>query len=149
MIREDKFLISRKPYAVNLASLREVDRDPDKAWGWYSADAVWFRRRTTGYGSDRQTVTVACIGTLRTIIDDPAPTSAEEFLRRYDDGRYGGDCEGRWDGESYWGNRVTLAEQERHLKILRPMLASYPAIPAGFDGWWTFQPARKTSGAAS
>jgi hypothetical protein len=27
---------------------------------------------------------------------------------------------------------------EQHLKILRPMLANYPALPDGYDGWWRF-----------
>ncbi|MFH8804090.1 hypothetical protein ACH4F6_31630 [Streptomyces sp. NPDC017936] len=133
MIREDRFLISRKPYAVDLASFRRSERDPDKSWAWYSIDAVWFRRR--------RSETVACIGNLRDIIDDPTPTTAEEFLRRFTDGRYGGDCHGRWDGDSYWGTG-TLADQEQNLAILRPMLANYPAIPDGYDGWWTFQPQR-------
>lgn len=129
MIREDKFLISRRPYAVDLTSFRRSERDPGKTWAWYMVDAVWFR--------GRKTAPVACIGTLRTIIDDPAPTDAREFLERYTDGRYGGDCIGRWDGESYWGN-VTLEQQEQHLAVLRPMLAAYPALPAGWDGWWRF-----------
>ena len=130
MIREDKFLISRKPFAVNLDSFRRRERQASNTWAWYAVDAVWFR------GTKDQPV--ACIGDLHTLIDDPEPTTAREFLERYDDGRYGGNCAGRWDGESYWGN-VTLDVQERHLAILRPMLANYPAIPAGYDGWWTFQ----------
>ena len=131
MIRETRFLISRKPYAVDLTSLRS-DED-----GFTYIDAVWFRRKTRGYGSSKQTVTVACIGNLHTI-QRPVPVDAVEFLTRYTDGRYGGDCHGRWDGTGYWG-----AEEpdvvEQHLAILRPMLANYPALPDGYDGWWTFQ----------
>lgn len=143
MIREPRFLISRKPYAVDFASLRtsESGRDPDKAWAWYTVNALWFRRKTTGWGTGKRTVTVACIGTLRTTIDDPAPADAREFLERYTDGRYGGDCQGRWDGTGYWGAEIPDV-QEQHLAILRPMLANYPALPAGYDGWWTFQGAR-------
>lgn len=122
MIREDRFLISRKPYAVDLSTLRTEH-------GWSTVDAAWFRRK--------QGVTVSCIGNLHTI-QDPAPADAAEFLRRYDDGRYGGHCEGRWDGDGYWGN-VTLAVQEQHLAVLRPMLANCPAIPPGYDGWWRFR----------
>ncbi|MFJ7998971.1 hypothetical protein ACIQ7D_17745 [Streptomyces sp. NPDC096310] len=122
MICEDRFLISRKPYAVALHSFRTDDC-------WSYIDAVWFRRT--------KTTPVACIGELRTI-QRPVPANAEGFLQRYSDGRYGGDCRGRWDGTSYWGN-VPLEQQERHLGILRPMLANYPAIPPGYDGWWTFQ----------
>jgi hypothetical protein len=133
VIRETKFLISRKPYAVDLASFRRTERQPGNTWAWYTINAVWFR--------GRKTEPVACIGDLHTLIDDPEPTDAREFLERYTDGRYGGDCHGRWDGTSHWGN-VTLEQQEQHLAILRPMLANYPALPDGYDGWWTFQPPR-------
>ncbi|MGW7658499.1 hypothetical protein ACWGJ7_42635, partial [Streptomyces tendae] len=120
MIREDKFLISRRPYAVDLSSLRRLEREPDKTWAWYMVNAVWFR--------GRKTEPVACIGTLRTIIGDPAPADARAFLERYTDGRYGGDCEGRWDGENYWGAQKPEV-MEQHLALLRPTLASYPVIP--------------------
>lgn len=129
MIREDRFLISRKPYAVDLSSLQRSERDPGKTWAWYTVDAVWFR------GTKNKPF--ACVGSLRTIIDDPAPATAEEFLSRYTDGRYGGDCHGRWDGEKYWGAQKPF-EIDLHLSLLEPMLANYPAVPDGFDGWWTF-----------
>jgi len=131
VIREDRFLISHKPYAVDLTSLRNTNHEPGGRY-WGVIDAVWFRRRNG--------VTVACIGDLWDN-QNTAPADAREFLARHDDGRYGGDCAGRWDGKSYWGN-VTLDQQERHLAILRPMLANYPAIPPGYDGWWTFQERR-------
>ncbi|MGW0904965.1 hypothetical protein [Streptomyces sp. NPDC002853] len=134
MIREDKFLISRKPYAVDLNSLRTQEHTRQDGSHYYSGrvNAVWFRRR--------QGVTVACVGTLWDF-QDQRPVTGRQFLQQHDDGRYGGDCIGRWDGESYWGN-VPLTVQEQHLAILRPMLANYPAIPDGYDGWWTFQPAK-------
>ena len=136
MIREDRFLISRKPYAVDLTSLRGSRTDTPKGRNEYyfggRIDAVWFRRR--------QGVTVACIGELWDL-QHPEPADAVQFLEQHADGRHGGDCHGRWDGDSYWGN-VTLAQQEQHLTILRPMLANYPALPPSFDGWWTFQTSR-------
>ncbi|WP_030169055.1 hypothetical protein [Streptomyces sp. NRRL S-813] len=128
MIREDRFLISRKPYAVDLSSLR-LREDTETGWFDGRMTAVWFRRK--------QRVTVACIGTLWDH-QKPAPADALEFLARHDDGRYGGNCLGRWDGTGYWGAEVPDV-QEQHLAILRPMLANFPAIPPGYDGWWTFQ----------
>lgn len=122
MIREERMLISKRPYAVNLLTLFTNDR------GGAEMDAVWFRRRSG--------VTVACVGILWDY-QSPSPTTAYEFLRRHDDGRYGGDCRGRWDGERYWGAQEPEVIQE-HLDLLRPMLEAYPGVPNGYDGWWRF-----------
>jgi hypothetical protein len=135
VIREGRFVLSRRPYAVDLGSLHIEAHQatyPDGTVGHTTyhgrIGAVWYRRR--------RGVTVACIGTLwdiqRAEITDPL-----EWLAAHDDGRYGGDCEGRWDGAAYWGN-VPLAVQEQHLAVLRPMLDNYPTIPAGHSGWWRF-----------
>ena len=136
MRREDRFVMSHRPYAVDLSSLRIEVCEPFGAmtephyWGYINA--VWFRRRNS--------VTAACIGELRDL-QDVRPASGREFVERYTDGRYGGDCWGRWDGERYWGAQEPEVIAE-HLDLLRPMLANYPQIPAGHDGWWTFQEAR-------
>jgi hypothetical protein len=127
MIREDRFLISRRLYAVDLSSMTV---GAPSALGWCSVriNAAWFRRR--------RGVTVACVGNLRESLR-PAPKTAAEFVERAADGRWGGHCEGRWDGENYWGaQKPDVIEQ--HLALLKPMLANYPNIPAGFDGWWRF-----------
>ena len=130
MIREDRFLISRKPYAVDLGSLRVTHigaAHDGRTLATARINAVWFRRRNG--------VTVACVGHLWDIQSPPADAST--FLAAHTDGRYGGRCEGRWDGTGYWGEEVP-ALQARHLELLRPMLAGYPAIPAGYSGWWRF-----------
>lgn len=121
MIHDDRFLISRRLYAVDLNSLCVTEH-------MVTLGAVWFRRRNGA--------TVACIGHLWDI-QHPAPADAAEFLQRHDDGRYGGTCEGRWDGERYWGAQEP-AVMEQHLNLLRPMLTNYPTIPASHDGWWRF-----------
>jgi hypothetical protein len=139
VIRETKFLISRKPYAIDLNSLRVGD---PTAHGhhWAMVNAVWFRRHSKGHGEDRRIITVACIGTLRNLQDEK-PADAHAFLAAHTDGRYGGDCQGRWDGTGYWGSEIPDV-QAQHLAILRPMLANYPAVPPGYDGWYTFQEGR-------
>jgi hypothetical protein len=131
VIREDRFLISRRPYAVALSSLRTEEHDRQGGGHYYTGriNAVWYRRR--------RGVTVACVGTLWDFQDD-LPADGLEFLARHDDGRYGGDCEGRWDGENYWGAQKPT-EIEAHIAVLRPMLAAYPMIPSGYDGWWRFE----------
>lgn len=129
MYREDEFVLSHRPYAVDLAALRwHGTRHADHITHRGVIPAVWFRRR--------QRVTVACIGELWDY--QPERTDdARVFLARHGDGRYGGDCQGRWDGSRYWGAQEP-EEMARHLAVLRPMLAGYPAVPEGFDGWWRF-----------
>lgn len=133
MIRTDKFRITARPYAVDLSSLRVTARSRSESeQDLYSValTAVWFRRRNGR--------TVACIGQLWDYMRDPAPTTAVEALQRMDDGRYGGDCQGRWSGEGYWGAESPDLVAE-HLAILRPMLENFPDAPPGYDGWWTFR----------
>lgn len=131
MIREDRFVISRKPFAVDLGTLRTVDRVRDNGSHYYEGriNAVWFRRR--------RGETVACIGELWDFQDGLPTSDPLQFLAQHTDGRHGGDCHGRWDGASYWGGG-TLETQAKHLAILQPMLANCPEIPAGHDGWWRF-----------
>jgi hypothetical protein len=134
MIREDHFLISRKPFAIDLATVTGSQQPRGDLTAFSgSANALWFRRKDG--------VTRACIGSLGLWshylpapldLDDPHAILAADL-----DGRYGGDCHGRWDGTSHWGN-VTLEQQAQHLAILRPMLANNPEIPDGYDGWWRF-----------
>lgn len=136
MIRQAKFRISARPYAVDLASFKVITRIGETAVGnQVTFDAVWFRRR--------RGVTVACIGQLREYVSLGADLysgdvrSAENALMAVDDGRYGGDCLGRWDGRGYWGAESPERAAE-HMAILRPMLENFPEIPRGYDGWWVF-----------
>ncbi|MGI5414276.1 hypothetical protein [Actinomadura luteofluorescens] len=142
MRREDRFVMSHKPYAVDLSTLSGDRRTGYQGREYYSGviRAVWFRRRRrSGNGP---ILTVACIGTLWDS-QDTVPADGRAFLEAHTDGRYGGHTLGRWDGSGYWGseNPDVMAQ---HLEVLRPMLDGYannprnPAIPAGFDGWWTF-----------
>lgn len=134
MIRQARFLISHRLYAVNPDTLTatQVERD-----GWFylsgSVEAVWYRRKDAA--------TRACLGSLRlwshsltapVDLTDPAAVLTADL-----DGRYGGDCHGRWDGERYWGAEAPDVAA-RHLEVLRPMLTDYPALPSGFEGWWRF-----------
>lgn len=138
MIRETKFLISRKPFAINLSTVTLEASEHDGAY-WLSGNcqAVWYRRKAG--------VTRACIGRLHLWAqwrrEKPDLSSPEAMLGNDLDSRYGGDPDGRWDGTGYWGSEIPEV-QEQHLAILRPMLTNYPEIPAGFDGWWTFQEPR-------
>lgn len=131
MIREEKFLISHAPYAVDLDSLevQEYQR-PDGATRYrQEVTAVWFRRKSG--------VLTSHLGTLWNYTSDK-PADAAAFLQAHTDGRYGGHCISRWDGESFWGN-VKLLEQMKQMDILLPMLEDFPQVPRGFDGWWTFK----------
>ena len=130
MRREDKFVLSHRPYAVDMSSLHvEVGTGWKGEYGTGTIGAVWFRRK---YG-----ITAACIGELRNTQWD-VPQNAEQFLAQYSDGRYGGDCRARWDGENFWAAGQDPEENVRFLALLRPMLENYPAAPPGYEGWYVF-----------
>lgn len=133
MIREEKFIQSHQPYAVDLASF--TPRGPD----YHDAkiSAVWFRRRRSGYTGPL--VTVACAGYLSECLIGPAPADAADFLARFTDGRYGGHCLARWDGHNLWAPEMGEDERAQYKRLLVPMLEAYPACPDGWDSWWTFR----------
>jgi hypothetical protein len=90
---------------------------------------VWFNRK--------RGVMRACVGVLwdcRT----PVPETALDFLEQHDDNRYGGHCEGRWDGASYFSHDGAGPDYDWHMALLRPMLEAVGEVPSGFDGWWGF-----------
>lgn len=131
MIREEKFVISHAPYAVKLDNLdRETYHDQVQVHYRYSIEAAWFRR----HGG----ITVACLGYLRTSKQE-AFTEAAPVLEHMTDGRYGGDCKARWDGNNLWAPESTWEQMKTYEDFLRPMLENFPEVPAGFDGWWTFK----------
>lgn len=130
VIRESKFLISKRPYAVDLTGMVVKTRTlRGRPYHQVTIPAVWFRRR--------RGVTVACIGEFWDGFVDPKPVDVPATLTRMADGRYGGNCYGRWDGQGYWGVEPP-AEVAEHLDVLRPMLENYPAVPEGYDGWWRY-----------
>jgi hypothetical protein len=140
---EASFVQSHQPYAIDMESLTITERERDRTYVWARVNAVWFRRRRAQAGRLR---TVACAGELRELMD-PEPGDVEDFLARFTDGRYGGDCRARWDGETLW-TVPELTEEQRagYLAVLRPALAAYPAVPSGTCGWYTFHERASTAG---
>jgi len=134
MIRESKFFISKGLYAVDLDGLGVLTVKDRVTIHRLTVPAVWFRRR--------RGVTVACIGNLWDYVRDPKPVTTLDALARMTDGRYGGAWIARWDGESYVSEHPQPPEaMQRHMSILRPMLDNFPAISAGYDGWWRYETA--------
>jgi len=130
MYREDKFVLSHRPYAVDLSSLHvNVEGGRNGEYAHASVRAVWFRRKNG--------VTGAVAGELWDI-QRPTPKDAMQFLEQHDDGRYGGRPFARWDGTNFWAAGQDPEENARLLALLKPMLAEYPAVPEGHDGWWRF-----------
>ncbi|HEY3559698.1 MAG TPA: hypothetical protein VGL05_19650 [Kribbella sp.] len=134
MIREDKFVISHAPYAVKLDSLaRETYYSQVQVHYRYSIEAAWFRRRNGR--------TVACLGYLHTSRVESF-VEAAPVLEGMTDGRYGGDCKARWDGDNLWAPQSTWDQMTTYEEFLRPMLENFPEVPPLFDGWWTFKGAK-------
>jgi hypothetical protein len=134
MIRETRFRISRKPYAIDLNTVTLTATEHDgRYWLTGTCQAVWYRRKAG--------ITRACIGKLdlwaQWLSEEPDLSSPAAMLGNALDGGYGGDPAGRWDGTGYWGSEVPEV-QGLHLAVLRPMLAEFPVIPDGYDGWWSF-----------
>lgn len=135
MKREEKFLISRKPFAIDLTTV-ELESTEREGVYWLSGkcEAVWYRRKNG--------TTYACLGGLHLWAqwrrEAPDLSSPEAMLGNDLDSRYGGDPVGRWDGDRYWGSQKPF-EQALHLMVLEPMIENYPVIPEGYDGWWTFR----------
>lgn len=135
MRREEKFLISHKPFAIDLSTVRlEVTERDGVYWLSGGCQAVWYRRKNG--------TTYACLGSLslwaQWLREKPDLSGPEAMLGNSLDSRYGGDPAGRWDGERYWGSQKPF-EQALHLTLLEPMIEDYPVIPAGYDGWWAFR----------
>lgn len=130
MHRVNKFVLSHRPYALDLSSFQVKT---SQGWkGDFSSctlGAVWFNRK------DR--VTRACVGELSGVMWG-IPTDVHAFLAEFTDGRYGGNCHARWDGANFWAAGQDPEENARLLALLKPMLAAYPECPAGWDGWWRF-----------
>jgi hypothetical protein len=131
MIREDKFVFSHRPYAVDLGSLHITTHTTVHRPDFYrcTVQALWFR--------GRKNAPVSVAGSLSALVDE-IPRDGLHAMEQMDDGRYGGAAVARWDGTGYWGEEVPEIVQT-HLEILRPMLENFPAVPPCFDGWWTFQ----------
>lgn len=136
MIKESKFVLSHKPFAIDLSTVRLTASRHGETGAWSlsgTCQAVWYRRKDG--------VTRACLGPLRLwaqwLREEPDLSGPEAMLGNKLDGRYGGDTQGRWDGTGYWGSEIPSVQRD-HLVILRPMLGNYPCAPAGYDGWWTF-----------
>jgi hypothetical protein len=101
-------------------------------------DAVWFRRR--------KRVLQACAGSLRAwfgpnYADGREPLDAAQFAQMADrrNAWASADCQARWDGETFWAQPPMHPDFQRgYLELLEPMLAGFPAVPHGYDGWWRF-----------
>lgn len=130
MYREDKFVLSHRPYAVDLNSLRlEIRNGYRGEYAHGEIGAVWFRRK---YG-----ITQAVVGELWDS-QQVIPQDAVQFLEQHEDGRYGGRPFARWDGTSFWCAGQDPEENARYLELLKPMLVGFPAAPEGYSAWWRF-----------
>lgn len=141
MQKLEKFQISKSPYAVDLSSFEVTERystytNPDgtsrqaeKPHYNIGVTAVWFRRKDGKL--------TAHLGSLWDISRE-RPTDVTSWLEEMWDGRYGGNCHARWDGECLWAPETTWARMVEDQATLDAMLKGFPEAPAGYDGWWTF-----------
>lgn len=151
MILLDRYVHSRRPYAVDLRSLA-IDHRPSTPWVdqngdmqismeyWrVSINAIWFRGKVAA--------PEACFGTLEWSTGfDPmfghvcVEDAARIAVAVHDDGRYGGDCIAklRSDGTLWMKDTIRVQDALAYEQLLAPVLAGFPMVPDGYDGWWTF-----------
>lgn len=129
MIRENEFKLHQRPYAVGLGSLdtSEVDNGSSVR---ATMRAVWFRR-SGGVGRRRLNATLGLLWDYM-----PLPADVAQFMDRLDDGRHNVSTLARWDGSELWAPDATEKMRQGFRDILQPALEGFPAVPAGFDGWW-------------
>jgi hypothetical protein len=137
MIREERFLLSKNQFALDLASMNLGPAEPrwdGTLMASCSISAVWYR--------SKKGVLRACTGYLHDIVTPPI--TVDEFLAGFLHDPWGGQCAGRWDGTSYYSHNGSVPEvQAQHMAILAPMLDSVPLIPPSYDGWWRFLTSRE------
>lgn len=150
MIRMERYVHSKRPYAVDLGSFT-VEHRPREKWldqrggeHWSREywrcriEAVWFRGKV---GAPE-----ACIGEFRwSVGEDPLGAanrerSAARAVEAYQDGTYGGDCLAklRSDDTMWFADRTATADMLSFEDRLTPILAGFPEVPAGWSGWWRF-----------
>jgi hypothetical protein len=146
-----QFAASKKLYALDettfkIASENDyVSRKDGKTYTYFrqTVDAVWFsRRRSSGktavfFG----TISNGSTNEIHSDKDTGQPLTYVEFLARAD-GRAGGNPAGCWDGSGTWWDKDYARDfeaQQDILPFLKDMLANYPQIPLGYNGWYRFQ----------
>jgi hypothetical protein len=140
MIREQRFVMSKHQYALNLDSIDMESFEGGRGgifWSFHLR-AAWFRRTGRGYRG--------CMGTLRGCLPDFEVYSGgtDRILRAFKDGRHGGDCHAHYDGRLFWQKEPQSWEAIcGQFYFLRAMREGTPHIPEGYDGWWRFETAKE------
>jgi hypothetical protein len=118
LVKLGKFAPSKTPYALH-----------PRAWyvdnhGFIRVQAIWAGRKNGR--------TTASIGEL----SDLGSTTFEEFVENVDM-RYGGEYEGRWDGERLITPQpVTPTRYKSLTSILIEVLGTFPKPAFNYEGWY-------------
>lgn len=134
MIRLDKHtFVGKQLYAVERDSFRTIIIPPSSSVIKCVCGAIWFKRRDG--------IISVSMGTLRNYYNTDLfeePSGLFEFLRSYEDGRFGGDCVARFDGKNLWSDSKNVEVNKQRLKVLNSILGKFPNLPKNYDGWWRF-----------
>lgn len=129
MIRAGHLAVSRPMYAFKPDTWREASTG-------YQVDAVWFKRKDG--------ILSAVCGTyepfVQPFLNAPTDGTYESWIAAANDNRYGGSWAAKWNGVGLlvYSAPVTPAAADEYVAFLDPILKSFPDVPAGYDGWWTF-----------
>lgn len=137
LIKSDKFTFSKNFYALNLDGLIINRYEHTPAVAGIVIPAVWFKRK-----NGTETVSIGTLGAAVRFDkfengENVTPAEIITWLTETFDGRYGGNPHYQWDGSKMWAPGTTFEQQAAQLPNLSKYLKDFPAIPDGYEGWYS------------
>jgi hypothetical protein len=160
LLRTDRFVLSRKPYAVALGEDGFAHPTPYGRFTTPRGTTHTFAQVDVLYVRRTRGVLGVHLGTLSALFDvvGDRPITWERFVSDYDDARFGASPVARWTGVSLWTPEPVSEERREHLlSVLRPAYALMaPQVedkkpvqaPSGWDGWWLLREKWQMAGCA-
>jgi len=122
--KADKFLASKKLYAVNPETLIAKELGPKGYRFLYSVKAIWF-------GKSDDKLPAVFYGDLQSFATEE--WDYETFAKKGSFSK--GFAIASWDGKKLWKKlHETLSEKEQ--EMLKETLKNQPELPEGYQGWY-------------
>lgn len=131
MKKKDFKSVSNRLYAIctDKAKTSVLSRDDGTKYSYFEIPAVWYKKKSGQ--------TYAAFGYLWSYLDGTLTIKQAVEL---DDPRdsFIANMTARYDGNNFWGIE-SLEEQNKIIKLLKPMLDRIPNLPNGYKGWYSLK----------